>query len=60
MTLQEARTVWLTMVGSDWVGLIDMLTENRELIWEAYTVLRLENSLDTHISSNKVKITCKS
>lgn len=60
MTLQEARTVWLTMVGSDWVGLIDMLNENRELIWEAYTVLRLENSLDTHISSNKVKIKCKS
>ncbi len=59
MTLEEAQTAWLTIVGSDWVNLVDVLEHNDGIIWQAYTRLRLEDNLETNYNSNKIKIKIK-
>lgn len=45
MSVEEARAVWLLHLGSGWVSEIDVSMDNG-LLWEAYTKLRLSDSLD--------------
>ncbi len=60
MTLEEARAVWLLKVGSDWVGEVFVLDIQDSVVWEAYTKLRLSDSIDRDRLTHKIKIKCKS
>ena len=62
MTLEDARAIWLTLVGSDWVKRIDLMTSPHydAALQPAYTVLRMAASLDFHFNADKVRLKCKS
>jgi hypothetical protein len=59
MTIDEARAVWLTKMGSGWVNELEVLLDDG-VLWEAYTKLRLSDSLDKDLASLKMKLKCKS
>ena len=62
MTLDEARTIWLTLVGTDWVTRYELMSSiyYDETIRPAYTALRLASDLDVDFAQDKVRIKCKS
>ncbi len=59
MTVDEARAIWLTKMGSGWVNELEVLLDDG-VLWEAYTKLRLSDSLDKDLASLKMKLKCKS
>ena len=60
MTTEEARTIWLTMVGSDWVCFTRLHLADFHMANEAYKVLSNANSMERDFRSYRVKIKCKS
>jgi hypothetical protein len=59
MTLEEARTVWLTIIGSDWVDYKDVLESGTSTpIWQAYVSLRLNDALDKDLNTQKLRVKC--
>lgn len=60
MTLDEARTIWLTLLGSDWVAFYDMMTNTHYMgtLDEAYCLLRDAKALDADYDGQRVKIKC--
>lgn len=59
MTLEEARTVWLTIIGSDWVDYKDVLENGTATpIWQAYVSLRLNDALDKDLNTQKLRVKC--
>lgn len=60
MTLEEARTIWLTLLGSDWVRLVDIL-ENPHYFGtldQAYLKLRRADELEINLTTDETKIKC--
>jgi hypothetical protein len=55
MTIEEARTIWLTRLGSDWVDVFAVELDD-ETVWEAYKTLRLTDSLDKDLFTPRIKI----
>lgn len=62
MTLEEARTIWLTMLGSDWVRHYDIMVDPQYegVLRLAYTELTLNAEIDVDRARGCVKIKCKS
>jgi hypothetical protein len=62
MTLEDARAIWLTLIGSDWVGRYELMNSPHyySTLQPAYTVLRMAASLDVDLAADKVKLKCKS
>ena len=62
MTLEEARVIWLTMLGSDWVGFADLMNSPyyQETLADAYVKLRDAGEMDRDYNRQVVKLKCKS
>lgn len=60
MTVEEARMVWLTMVGSDWIKFTDLHESALATVDRAYKVLSNAGKLERDFHSYKVKLKCKS
>jgi hypothetical protein len=62
MTIEEARTIWLTLLGSGWLTYIEVMEhpQYEEVIVPAYRVLRHTASMDRDAAQELVKIKCKS
>lgn len=62
MTLEEARTIWLTLVGSDWIEHYDLMIDPHypETLQPAYTILRMNAAMDVDRNQERVRIKCKS
>jgi hypothetical protein len=62
MTVEEARTIWLTMLGSDWVPFIDVLSDPHYFgsLDAAFLKLRKAEELHVDIKAERVKLKCKS
>ncbi len=62
MTLEEARTIWLTLLGSDWVTRYDVMMDSQyhDVIRPAYKLLNDTASMDVDLARDMVKIKCKS
>lgn len=61
MTLEEARIIWVTLVGTDWVRWIDVL-ENpyyMDNIREAHILLRESHLMEYNPAEESLKIKCK-
>jgi hypothetical protein len=60
MTLEEARTIWLTLLGSEEVGYADMMNHPmyNGTISDAYVVLRDAEAVDKNHAKQTVKIKC--
>ena len=61
MTLAQARMVWLTMLGSDWISEdIFMDYPHGSTLDLAANILDLELELEYDPPSNRMRIRCKS
>lgn len=62
MTIDEARTIWLTIIGTDWVRHYDLMVDPQfdAVIRPAYTVLRMNACMDVDRVRECVKIKCES
>lgn len=62
MTLEEARTIWLTLLGSDWVSSIDVLESPyfEATLGPAYKELRMRDEMEVDRAREIVRIKCKS
>lgn len=60
MTLEEARTIWLTLLGSDWVGLVDVLESPYYFgtLDQAYLKLRRADELEINLNTSVMRIKC--
>lgn len=60
MTLDEARTIWLTLLGSEWVAFVDFMEHPmyRPTLADAYVKLRNTDALDVDRNRELVKIKC--
>ena len=60
MTLDEARTIWLTLLGSEWTPFVDILGNPYYIttLEEAYRTLRRADALDVDLNKELVKIKC--
>lgn len=58
MTLDEARTAWLTLLGSDWISYDDVMRSAHyyQVLSRAYATLLTTDSLKIDHNSLKVKI----
>ena len=59
MTVEEAKMVWLTIVGSDWIKFTDLHESGFDVSYRAYKVLSNANSLERDFHGYRVKIKCK-
>jgi hypothetical protein len=62
MTVEEARTIWLTVLGSDWHKYVDLVSHPMFMgtLDSAYVELRDAGLLDKDAAKELVKIKCKS
>lgn len=62
MTTDEARTIWLTLIGSDWVAFIDVLSNPHYFGTLDQAFLELRKAKELHVDTNaeRVKLKCKS
>jgi hypothetical protein len=62
MTVEEARTIWLTMLGSDWQKYVDLISHPMFMgtLDSAYVELRDAGMLERDVVRELVKIKCKS
>ena len=62
MTLEEARTIWLTLLGSDWHKYVDLVSHPMFMgtLDSAYIELRDAGMLERDVVKELVKIKCKS
>lgn len=61
MTIDEARTIWLTLVGTDWIKHYDLMIDPQfNTLNRAYTVLRVNACMDVDRVRECVKIKCES
>lgn len=62
MTLEEARVIWLTMLGSDWVPIIEILESPHyeATLGPAYRELRMRDEIEVNHVREIVRIKCKS
>jgi hypothetical protein len=62
MTLDEARTIWLTLIGTDWYDYVDLVSHTMfyGTLDAAYIELRNANMLEINHNTSRIKITCKS
>lgn len=60
MKLEEARTIWLTLLGSEWQKWVDVLDNPMyfSVIKPAYEKLNETNSIDKDYNRELVKIKC--
>ena len=60
MTLDEARTIWLTLLGSGWVGYHDIMSnpQYEGTLDAAYVKLRDTAAIDKDHVAQQVKIKC--
>lgn len=60
MTLEEARTIWLTLLGTEKIGFADMMNHPmyNYTIANAYVVLRDANAVDRDYNKQTVQIKC--
>lgn len=60
MTLDEARTIWLTLLGSDWIAFVDVISNPHYYgtLDAAYMTLRSGAALDVDLNRELVKIKC--
>jgi hypothetical protein len=62
MTVEEARTIWLTLLGSEPHTYFDVMTHPQyaEILSSAYKVLRENNEVSINTNTETIKIKCKS
>jgi hypothetical protein len=62
MTIEEARTIWLTLLGSEWHKYVDLVLHPMFIgtLDLAYIELRDAGLLDRDVVKELVKIKCKS
>jgi hypothetical protein len=60
MTLEEARTIWLTLLGTEQMGFADMMNHPmyQYTLANAYVVLRDADAVDRDYDRQTVKIKC--
>jgi hypothetical protein len=60
MTIKEAKTIWLTLLGSDWVTYYDFMNNPQyySILKAAYVKLKDNDSLDIDYQKEQVKIKC--
>jgi hypothetical protein len=60
MTVEEARMIWLTMIGSDWVCFTRLHLAEFYMANKAYKVLSHSGDMERDFHRYNVKIKCKS
>lgn len=60
MTLEEARTIWLTLLGTGWLTYVEVMEhpQYEEVIAPAYKKLRDSASMDRDAARELVRIKC--
>ena len=60
MTLEEARTIWLTLLGSGWHKYVDLVSHPMYMgtLDSAYVELRNAGLLDKDVVKELVRIKC--
>lgn len=57
---EEARTIWLTTYGSNWVGMDEVFESEGIYPWAAFHILERARILTIDYAHDRVKIKCKS
>ena len=60
MTLEEARTIWLTLLGSEWHTYYDVMTHPQwaEVLHPAYMLLRNHKQMQINNDNETLRIKC--
>ena len=56
MTLDEARVVWLTTLGSGWVDMFEVFDFKGDFVWQAYSILLRADVLRFDPATDRAKI----